>query len=701
MNLVRISPHRTRLVRAVYAITLAIACACMVAAPSACIQAEADTIFASGSGTSSDPYRISNTDELLAFRDSVNAGTNYAGEQIALTADLNISGTEWIPIGFSTRSGSGVTGTSTPFAGTFNGNNHTIIGLTITTAGSSSINTNRTLGLFGAVMGGTVQNLLLTDVNLNAPTSELAGGAVGLLGSGGTVSGVQVSGSVQALCGCGGIVGRMTAEGTITSCVNAASVTATGGTGNCGGIVGAAYYSPEGSLMTITDCVNRGTVRGLNDAGGIAGLCCAFVSGCTNEGAVIGSGYATGGIAGEMKNRGCIIHCTNSAAVKNESDASPYGTGGIVGWVRYDGAAPAYALSAPIDIADNLNTGTVSAMTGVGVGGIAGTLYSAGTVTGNENRAASLDGKQFIGGIVGNLQDQGASSLPAAVPEGAHVVNNVSTTPLSSMSGSLADRYAYNNDASLFTVQGNGPAWVAQRSSTGGTPYASLAYAMAGAADGDTITLVADSAETGMLAAQADIDTTIDLNGCDIAFTPNSGISATGDTVTITGTGDVYTRNADGMITTTPVPFITEPGADGTEGRILLEGGTYPTDVAAYVAPGYQEHTLEAPNALGNRYEIVAASTPNQPGSSSGSGSTTNPSQPMRPVKRPLPLRQPGASAPAATQTRAPQVASGVSMPPLSDNTGTFALALALLGSAGTITAAAAVVLRKRREHAA
>lgn len=666
-------------------------------------EAEADAAFAGGSGTSADPYLIANADQLRAFGDTVNAGNSYKDAFIALSADIDISGAAWTPIGFSTRSGSGVTGTSTPFAGTFDGNDHTISGLTITSAGSASISKDRALGLFGAVMGGTVKDLMLANVNIDAPTSELAGAAVGLLGEGGTVSGLRVSGSVSALCGCGGVVGRMTANGTIADCTNDATVTATGGTGNCGGIVGAAYYSPEGSYMAITDCVNHGTITGVNDTGGIAGLCCAFASGCTNDGAVVGSGYAVGGIAGEVKNHGGISHCTNTAAIRNDSTASPYGTGGIVGWVRYDGTAPAYALSAPVDIADNLNTSSVTANTGIGVGGIAGVVYSAGTVTGNENRAAALNGKQFVAGIVGNLQDQGASTLPASVPEGASVINNVSTTPLTSMSGTLTALYAYNNDPSLFTVSGNGLAWVAQRSSTGPTAYASLDYAVAHATDGDTVTLIADPTDTGTVEAPEGHSITLDLNGYDIAFTADGGIVADGDTLTVTGSGDLYARESDGTIIAAPTLLTTKTGSNGAEGHILLTGGTYPTDVAAFVAPGYAERVFDDPNAFGNRYEVVAASIPDQP---SSSGTTTDPTQPTdpagttsstqpsRPVKKPVLLKQPGAIASVSSQATAAD--AGVGMPPLSDDEGERALGLVMLA---VVSGSLVVAIRRNGRH--
>lgn len=627
--------------------------------------------FAGGNGTADNPFTIKTADQLRAFRDAVNAGNTYDGQFIALVTDMDISDASWIPIGASTRKGSGVESGSTPFSGTFDGGGHSISGLTIAPVQPPANGADYALGLFGAVMGGTVRNFSLEGVSIQAPNSELAGGAVGLLGNGGTVSSISVNGTIAAKCGTGGIVGRMTARGTIAQCTNNAAVTVTGGSGNCGGIVGAAYYSPENAYMAITDCVNNATITGVNDTGGIAGLCCAFVAGCTNKGPINGSGYAVGGIAGELKNHGGITHCTNNAAVDNASDAKPYGTGGIVGWVRYDGAAPAYALSAPAVIADNLNTAAVTAKTGVGAGGIVGVLYSAGTVTGNQNNAPQLGGNQFIGGIVGNLQNQSASTLPPSVPQGAQVTNNVSTTPLSAMAGTLRDTIAYNNDPSLFTVKDNGEAWMAQRSSTGATLYASLPATFAAATNGDTITLIANSTATKMLKNPTGFDVTFDLNGHSIEFSPDGGITADGGTITVTGSGDVCALNADGSVNPAPTLFATTTPIGGSAGKVLLKGGTYPVDVSPFVAPGFLVKKLDAPNAAGNQYEVVAEqptnpTTPDQPVIPTPPASPTTPNPTPDPVVPTTPV-QTGDSAHKTPTPQKPGAAGTSKQPAASD----------------------------------
>ena len=104
-------------------------------------------------------------------------------------------------------------------------------------------------------------------------------------------------------------------------------------------------------------------------------------------------------------------------------------------------------------------------------GGIVGTFYNAGTVSGNANTAASITSSSFAGGIVGNLQNADISSLPSTVPEGILAENNVSATPLNAITAPLKGPYAYNNTPSDFTVRDNGSAWDWPRPERRATPH--------------------------------------------------------------------------------------------------------------------------------------------------------------------------------------------------------------------------------------
>lgn len=551
-------------------------------------------VFASGAGTESEPYLISNAGQLAAFRDAVNAGDDYDGKYVALGADIDLESAEWTPIGVGTRKSSGIAEGSTPFAGTFDGAGHVISGLKI----ASTQGADFAIGLFGILDGATVKNLTVADAEVTVPQSELAGILCGMMANDATASGVSVSGSVSGKAGVGGIAGRMTLSGTIENCENSASVAAADGVGNAGGIVGAAYYTTPTGRMAITGCRNSGSISGTDCIGGIAGLSAAFVSNCENSGATAGTSYSVGGIVGEQKNYGAVGGCTNSGAVST-SNAGAYGIGGIVGWARYDGAAPAYAASAPITVTGCANSASVQG--GSCAGGIVGTFYNAGTVSGNANTAASIASSNFAGGIVGNLQNADISSLPSTVPEGILVENNVSTTPLNAITAPLKGPYAYNNTPSDFTVRDNGSAWVAQ---AGATRYATLEGAFATAPDHSTIKLVSSVSDQPTLSVSDGRELTLDLAGFNLFFATDGGLSLQDGALTVTGQGDVATaEGADGK----PEPLATVSGT----GSLALKGGSYNQDVAPYVADSYAEF-VPADTRTTTPFSVVPASTAKQ-----------------------------------------------------------------------------------------
>lgn len=441
-----------------------------------------ESFFDSGSGTESDPYIIANLVQLEGFRDRVNAGTDYAGQYIKLddsieTLDLNGEG--WMPIGNGGRSSSS-SYSGNAFKGTFDGNDKTISGLTI-----SSGSGDTAIGLFGVVAGGTVKNLTLTGVNINCSDNELAGGVAGLLCDDGVISGCTVDGSISIKDGAGGIVGRMVVSGTISDCVNNATVSCTAG--GAAGIVGKAYYTKNDKTMTIERCTNTGAISNPSyHAGGISALCAANVTDCTNTGAIT-AGNTAGGIVAEQVNWGTVSGCTNSADIKGDSNA-----GGIIGWVRYQ-TGTSYEKSSKISVLNNKNSGVIGTMTenktgGLGWGGIVGGIYNAGYVSGNENTAASITGGTFGAGIVGNLQENSGNLYYDALD--IDVVNNVSTTSLEAITvdGTCRDLYAYRNNE-VFVVKDNGTAWNVQM---GEENYVTLNAAIANAEDGDVIKLKTD-----------------------------------------------------------------------------------------------------------------------------------------------------------------------------------------------------------------
>ena len=95
-------------------------------------------------------YTINNLKELQIFRNTVNAGNTYQGKTVKLTADIDLNGEEWTPIGTSKN----------PFNGTFDGQNHTISTLVIT-------GSNSDVGLFGRTNNGEVKNLTVNNAKVS------------------------------------------------------------------------------------------------------------------------------------------------------------------------------------------------------------------------------------------------------------------------------------------------------------------------------------------------------------------------------------------------------------------------------------------------------------------------------------------------------------------------------------------------------
>ncbi len=156
-------------------------------------------------------------------------GVTFEGKTIRLTRDIQLNG-DWVPIGKGQRSGSGYTAGSTVFKGTFDGNDHTISGLTITSKiAGSDIVADDALGLFGIVDGGTVENIQMDDVKIVNSNNENAGAVAGLLCGNGIIRGcVNCSAGddfeIKTLQGTGGIIGRVLVSGTVEDCENFSKV---------------------------------------------------------------------------------------------------------------------------------------------------------------------------------------------------------------------------------------------------------------------------------------------------------------------------------------------------------------------------------------------------------------------------------------------------------------------------------------------
>ena len=241
-----------------------------------------------------DVYEISNAGQLFWFAALVNGtltdGTaQNAAASAVLTKNIDLGGAAWTPIGNYAVN-------KVTYTGTFDGQNHTISGMTIENAESYS-------GLFGNVTG-TVRDFTVTG-SITITGSEAVskvGGAVGSLGiakAGGTVSGVTSDVDITVSAGndhIGGVVGSMpeNSSPTVENCVYTGDINITVAAGSVAGIVG---YIRTG---TIQNCANQGGINtgGNGSVGGILGYCnnkSIKITACYNTGIISASGTANVG----------------------------------------------------------------------------------------------------------------------------------------------------------------------------------------------------------------------------------------------------------------------------------------------------------------------------------------------------------------------------------------------------------------------
>jgi len=192
--------------------------------------------FSGGDGSADDPYEIENVSQLQCIEDDLDA-------HYELVSDVDASATSgwndekgFAPIGSCTEVGEADPWeecSGQQFTGTFDGNSHTVSGLTIDRPDTNGV------GLFAAADEARFTNLRLASVNITG--GENTGGLAGQL----------VSDKINTK---DGFVGNVSVNGTVTGELDTA------------GVVG------HGLDITLEDqIVFTGTVKGSDEVGGILG----------------------------------------------------------------------------------------------------------------------------------------------------------------------------------------------------------------------------------------------------------------------------------------------------------------------------------------------------------------------------------------------------------------------------------------------
>ena len=262
-----------------------------------------------GEGTAASPYLINRVEELKFFRDAVNAGNNYAGKFVKLTASIDLNSEQWLSIGTEAN----------PFKGNFDGNNNTISNLKIVEdeAKEGKVHT----GFFGFAKDATITNVTIENVNINIPCLDIdhsqghIGAIAGSLEGTSTIENVTVKGDIKVYA---------------TQDANGASRVAVIAGGNTNGNV---------TMKNVHVIANEGSyLKANNNAGALAGQLqgkCVFENCSSNIDVTVNKFFAGGLIgiaAGESEFTNC--HTTGNVAVvagRAGRANDHYRVGGIAG----------------------------------------------------------------------------------------------------------------------------------------------------------------------------------------------------------------------------------------------------------------------------------------------------------------------------------------------------------------------------------
>jgi len=277
--------------------------------------------YSGGTGEPNDPYQIATPEDLIALGETPEDYDKHFIMTADIDLDPNLPGRKVFDKAVIAPDTNDANWRfdGTPFTGVFDGNDHTISHLTITSGNY--------LGLFGRLESGAeVKNLGVVDVNISG-SGDYVGGLVGE--NGGTVTHCYSTGTLSGgvyLGSSGGLVGFN--SGSITTSYSSTSVI---GDTSVGGLVGTSSgaITMSYSIGTVTGGWNVGGLVGENFWGNIGtSYCTAAVSGATNVGGLVGHNWA-----------GAVTDCYSTGAVSGD-----VAIGGLVGVINWNPARVTHSV---------------------------------------------------------------------------------------------------------------------------------------------------------------------------------------------------------------------------------------------------------------------------------------------------------------------------------------------------------------------
>lgn len=360
-------------------------------------------------------YEISTPEQLAQLAYNVNGRNSYTDSYFRLTADIDLSGKEWVPIGYRVYPSA-----MRQFCGVFDGEGHQITNVVIGTEDNPKVGDEQSqAGLFGCIgCGGEIKNVNV-EVYIHTKSVCYVGGLVGYMESDKPISNCSSYGSISfsGSQDVGGLIGG-TVEGNVTDCTSDVDLYGwcSKGLGGVLGYFGAHSYN--GDYRSLDRCIFTGSIEstGSNYVGGIAGEAYGYciVKNCINRGYVSGRADDIGGILGKLDAVG-LLNCYSSGDVSADCPWGQCYAGGLVG-TSGGGAGPFTEQGDRIEKVCNCYTsGRVTAQ--VGGNGTA----CVGTVVGfNKNTAAASNcyGNSTVNGdlpVIGN--NEGAVSYVSNITD--------------------------------------------------------------------------------------------------------------------------------------------------------------------------------------------------------------------------------------------------------------------------------------------
>ncbi len=311
---------------------------------------------------------IRTVEELLAFRDAVNAGASLESWQddngvVNLLADLDMSGLEWTPIGNATIAPasniSTVAVTGNAFTGVFDGGGKTLKNLRLST--STTVN-DSAFGLFGVLKGAEVRNL-----NIGRPATARAADTGSLtVKTPATVWAGVLAGAVidSKVVGCTSYV---PIDYDSTSATSARAFVAM--IGLCFSDTQSSYLDNVKNYGDITADVKGNTNNGLGTAPHIGGVCAVtsanstnknvnHIEYCANYGNIVSNAARTAGVIGAANSYTTLNSCFNYGSQTNS-----IGTTGRLGGITV-------ILGTGCSMIDCENHGDLIATNSARIGGI-------------------------------------------------------------------------------------------------------------------------------------------------------------------------------------------------------------------------------------------------------------------------------------------------------------------------------------------